>query len=264
MSRDELTEEQLVTREEWRREQTQLKQQLRDTDPQGWSPNDIKYIAGVDISFFKDNEVDAVSSLIVMSYPDFNVVYEAYKFVQLTLPYIPHFLGFREVSHLLDLLNELKEKSPQFYPDMILVDGNGMLHPLGFGVACHLGVLADVATIGVAKKLLFMDGITREKVNQWKNAHLNKGGDSYKLVGDSGQVHGAILRGTDDAGQPIFVSVGHKVSLDTALEVVKKSCLYRIPEPIRQADLRSRDVVRNVLKKEQGEQKQKQGKNAQE
>jgi deoxyinosine 3'endonuclease (endonuclease V) len=240
-----LTKEEEKIREEWRKEQTQLKQKLSQTDPSNWSPSNIKYIGGVDISFFKDNTVDAISSLVVMTYPDFKIVYESYKTVKLTLPYIPHFLGFREIPHLIELIDELKQKSPQFFPDIILVDGNGVLHPLGFGIASHLGVLVDVITIGVAKNLLFIDGITREKIKEWSNKNLLKGGDTYELRGDSGTIHGAILRATDQVKQPIYVSVGHKISLETALQVVKTSCLYKIPEPIRQADLRSRDIVRH-------------------
>lgn len=245
MTERQLKEQEENIRQQWRKEQIELKNKLILHDQVNWSPRDIRYIAGVDISFFKNNSTDAISSLVVLSYPDCKVVYESYKVVQLTLPYIPCFLGFREVPYLVELVQEIKEKAPQFYPDVILVDGNGILHPLGFGVACHLGVLTDMVTIGVAKNLLFIDGITREKIKEWSNEHLLKGGDSFDLIGDSDIVHGAILRATDEAKQPIYISVGHKICLKTALDIVRTCCLYRIPEPIRQADLRSRALTVN-------------------
>ncbi|KAL0489008.1 endonuclease V [Acrasis kona] len=236
-----------AVRQQWMSEQIDLKQRLSLIDKSKWNKEDIKYIAGVDISFFKDNHVDAISSLVVMTYPNCNVVYEDYELVKLELPYISGFLGFREVPHLVKLIDSLKKKSPQYTPDVILVDGNGILHPRGFGLASHLGVLTEMVTIGVAKKLLFIDGVTREKVKDWTDEHLHQGGDSFKIVGDSGNIHGAILRSTTDSTKPIYVSIGHNVSLETSLDIVKAVCINRIPEPIRQADLRSRDVVRKAL-----------------
>ena len=104
----------------------------------------LKYIGGVDISFVKDNDVDACACLIVLSYPDFKVqyssspssyiikvVYSRMEMVKLTLPYISTFLAFREIPFLVPLINELRTSNPEIFPQIIMVDGNGLLHPRG-------------------------------------------------------------------------------------------------------------------------------------
>jgi deoxyinosine 3'endonuclease (endonuclease V) len=208
------------------------------------APNALFLIGGVDISFVKDSDEDACASLIVLSYPDFKIVYEQYKMIKLTLPYIPTFLAFREVPFLVDMIKELKDTQPELMPQLILVDGNGKLHPRGFGLACHLGVLTDIPTIGVGKTLLYVDGLIFKNVRKEFLTKTKRGGDYMELVGKSGAVWGAAFRSTDDTKNPIFVSTGHRIDLKTAIEVVKQSCLYRIPEPVRQADLKSRDYIR--------------------
>lgn len=201
----------------------------------------IKLIGGVDLSFFKGSETDAISSLVILSWPQLDVVYEDYQMVKLEEPYIPEFLAFREVSHLLKLIETLRAKKPELEPQVVLVDGNGALHPRGFGLACHLGVLANIPTVGIGKNLLTVDGLENKNVREMTNEIQGKGGEFRKLVGKSGVTWGAALIPTDDCLNPIYVSVGHRISLETALKIVASCCIYRIPEPVRQADLRSRD-----------------------
>jgi len=249
-----LSEEEERTRLEWEQEQETLKTQLITFDDFDWSmqDNSLKYIGGVDISFNPENREgnvnDAVASLVVCSYPDLKVVYEAFHRVNMNLPYIPGYLGFREVPHLVNLVSEYRTKRPNQPLDVILIDGNGVLHPRGFGLASHLGVLTGVPTVGVAKNLLYMDGLTREKIKEWTTEHLKQRGDAFELCGDSGVVHGAILKGADTAVKPVYVSIGHKISLKTSIDVARFCCKFRIPEPVRQADLRSRDAIRDINK----------------
>uniref|UniRef100_A0A6B2LFK4 Endonuclease V n=1 Tax=Arcella intermedia TaxID=1963864 RepID=A0A6B2LFK4_9EUKA len=204
----------------------------------------LKYVAGVDISFVKGNEVDACACLIILTWPELKVVHSSFEMVQLTLPYIPGFLAFREVNFLVKLLDKLKAEKPEIYPQLVFVDGNGYLHPRGFGLACHLGVLTGLPCIGVGKTLMYVDGLEIKGVKQKFKKECLKPGDYSLLVGESSQVWGASLKSTTDCTNPIFVSIGHKVDLDFALKVTKLCCLYRIPEPIRQADLQSRDYLR--------------------
>jgi len=106
-----------------------------------------------------------------------------------------------------------------------------------------LGVLCGIPTIGIGKTFLVVDGLTNDKVKKLGKA-LSKGGESVQLIGDSGTVWGVLFRSTDNSTKAIYVSVGHKISLDTAVKIVKHCCLYRIPEPVRQADLLSREFIR--------------------
>jgi len=204
----------------------------------------LRYIGGVDLSFSKRNNVDAVASLVVLSYPKLEVVYELYDAIKLTEPYIAGYLAFREVPHLVKLVNDLKANDPDKLPQVIMVDGNGILHYRGFGLACHLGVLTGIPTIGVAKKLLCVDGLTEPAVYEQCSAKLRRAGTHIELKGRSGTIYGAAVKGSDESNDPIFVSAGHKISLETSLELVKKCCIHRIPEPTRQADLRSRALTK--------------------
>jgi len=106
--------------------------------------------------------------------------------------------------------------------------------------------------LGSQKNLLYIDGLNREDVNARCRDKLLAGGDYLPLVGNSGTVWGAALRGTDENSNQVYVSVGHRISLETTMKVVHKCCKYRIPEPTRQADLRSREFIRKWTKQEAG------------
>lgn len=127
---------------------------------------------------------------------------------------------------------------------MTLVDGNGVLHPQGFGLASHFGVLENIPTIGVGKTFLHVDGLTKPDVKALMAKAREDGSDLVKLTGESGKVWGAALCGTTGVKNPVYVSVGHMLSLDASVAIAQACSQYRVPEPIRQADLRSREVIR--------------------
>ncbi|KAK2536747.1 Endov [Columba livia] len=117
----------------------------------------------------------------------------------------------------------------------------------GFGVACHLGVLTGLPCIGVAKNLLQVDGLVKDELHREQIRSLRREGDTFPLTGSSGSVLGMVLRSSKNSSRPLYISVGHKVCLETAVRVVRSCCRYRIPEPIRQADIRSREYIRKQL-----------------
>lgn len=241
----------------WECEQDGLKQKLVLEDTTDWcktwsATNEvfagITYVGGVDISFVTEDSDTACAALVVVSYPDLSVVYSKCEKVKLEHPYIPGFLAFREVSFLVKLFKELKDKQSQYLPQVILVDGNGTLHCRGFGEACHFGVILDIPTIGVAKTLYCVDGIENNQQHKEKiRSELLKTGDMFLLIGESGKTLGAALRSCDGAINPVYVSPGHRVSLQTAAKVTLSCCKHRIPEPVRQADQLSREYLREDL-----------------
>lgn len=250
--------------EKWRKEQDELKAKLIKTDFYKFDLNnddeddkdvvELKYIGGVDISASKIIEGAAVSALVVCD-KDLKIVYEDYKLVKMTEPYVPGFLAFREVNHLIDLINDLKKNSPQYIPQVILVDGNGLLHVKGFGLACHLGVLVDIPCIGCGKTVFSVDGINKKKVKEIAKKNLIKGGDAYPLIGDSGTHWGYAFKSNDDVTNPMIISLGHKISNETSLEIVKKTIIHRVPQPIRFSDKISRRLIveyENFIKKNPG------------
>ncbi|KFZ54709.1 Endonuclease V, partial [Antrostomus carolinensis] len=187
------------------------------------------------------------------------VLYEDCRMVAVNAPYVAGFLAFREVPFLAEAVQRLKKKSPSsnlsaqeitflfWLFQVLFVDGNGLLHPRGFGVACHLGVLTDLPCIGVAKNLLQVDGLIRDELHKEQIRSLQREGDAFPLTGTSGRVLGMVLRSNSKSSRPLYVSVGHRVCLETAVRLVKSCCRYRIPEPIRQADIRSREYIRKQL-----------------
>nr|XP_020136751.1 endonuclease V isoform X3 [Microcebus murinus] len=134
------------------------------------------------------------------------------------------------------------------YPELkvILVDGNGVLHHRGFGVACHLGVLTGLPCIGVAKKLLHVDGLENNALHKEKIQLLQAGGDSFPLTGSSGTVLGMALRSHDRSTKPLYISVGHKMGLETAVRLTHRCCRFRIPEPVRQLTSLREHIARTL------------------
>ncbi|KAI5053871.1 hypothetical protein GOP47_0031236, partial [Adiantum capillus-veneris] len=248
MQTESESEDYVEQRRQWTQEQNRLKGQLLLHDDFPWklSPplsdphQPLCLVGGVDLSFCKHDLTVGCGALVVLNINTMNVIYEDFAVTHLRMPYIPGFLAFRESPVLLALLEKLSRKHVDMYPQVLMVDGNGILHPRGFGLASHLGVLANIPTIGVAKNLYHVDGLCRQD--------LRMGHDitdaSTPLVGNSGQVLGMALRSHPDCTKPIFVSVGHRISLGTAVSVVQKCCKYRIPEPVRQADIRSRKQIK--------------------
>ncbi|XP_069130102.1 endonuclease V-like [Argopecten irradians] len=209
------------------------------------------YLGGVDISFVKGDNVNACAALVVVSFPDLEVVYEDYEMIKLTAPYVSGFLAFREVDFIVALYRKVQKNDPEHTPDVILVDGNGILHHRQFGLACHLGVILDIPCIGVAKKLCQVDGLEKDEAHLTRIKELTKGGDTFPLIGDSGRCLGMTLRSHDTSTNPIYVSTGHHISLESATWLVHQCCKYRVPEPVRLADVNSREYLRKNFKPDQ-------------
>ncbi|MDJ0533167.1 MAG: deoxyribonuclease V [Xenococcaceae cyanobacterium MO_207.B15] len=186
---------------------------------------EVRYIAGTDVGF-KNNYTITQSAVAVLSFPELELVETAIAQIPTTFPYIPGYLSFREIPAILQAMEKL-----QTIPDLILCDGQGLAHPRRFGLACHLGVLIDIPTIGVAKSLF---------VGKHETLPQKKG--SWKPLIDQDETIGIVLRSRTNV-KPIYVSVGHKISLPTAIEYTMK-CLgkYRLPETTRLADRLSRKI----------------------
>ncbi|NXX80132.1 ENDOV Endonuclease, partial [Urocolius indicus] len=221
------------------REQVQLQARVVEEDTEEWQKDPsfagLERVGGVDLSYTKGDDTRACASLVILSYPALEVLYEDCSMVSVSTPYVAGFLAFREVPFLVEAVQRLQQEQPRLKPQVLLVDGNGVLHPRGFGVACHLGVLTDLPCIGVAKNLLQVDGLAKDELYKEQIRSLQKGGDAFPLTGTSGRVLGMVSCGDhNNSSRPLYVSVGHRVCLQTAVRLVRSCCRYRIPEPIRQ------------------------------
>ena len=211
--------------------------------------NDVVYIAVLDISFdITDNSNrKACAYITVYDCIQKKIVYEDYKLCILTIPYVSGFLGFREVPEYLKLLTKLKETKPEFYPHVLQVDGCGILHHRGFGSASHVGFVTGLPSIGVAKTLIHIDGLNEKECKALCETTCLHVGDYNHLIGESGKLYGVALKSSSSADNPIYVSIGHNISLESAIKLTLKTCQYRIPEPIRNSDIKSRNILSSSL-----------------
>lgn len=178
-----------------------------------------RFIGGADVGFEQDGTVTR-AVIVVLSWPELQLVEYQIARIPTQLPYIPGLLSFREVPGLMAAWEKIQQK-----PDLVLVDGQGIAHPRRFGVACHFGLLADVATIGVAKSRLCGDDV-----------ELNAEPESVEMLKVAQEQLGWGYRSKKRCN-PLYLSPGHKVSFISSLEWVKR-CIqgYRLPEPTRFAD----------------------------
>ncbi len=184
-------------------------------------------LAGVDVSYSRSLQ-RMVAVVVVFRWPGLEPVAEAWAVAPVRFPYVPTFLSFRELPVVLQAVRKLPR-----WPDLFLVDGQGIAHPRRLGIAAHLGVLLDRPTVGVAKHRLI--GTYEEPPNP--------AGSAVPLM-DQGEQVGWVVR-TRSRVKPVFVSPGHRITLQESLQWVLATCRgFRLPEPLRRADHRSRMRVR--------------------
>ncbi len=194
----------------------------------------IKYIAGVDISNTPfDPQQMIFASIVVLSYPSLNIVEIATSAIRQEFPYITGLLGFREVPAMVKAYYQLSIR-----PDLIMVDGHGVSHPRGLGVASHLGVLLDIPTIGVAKSIL---------TGKPSGTLAEEQGSMVSLILKEKEI-GKLLRSRKKC-RPLIISAGHLITLEMALQIIT-NCFrgYRLPEPTRHAHLMANNCRKNHFK----------------
>ncbi len=187
--------------------------------------SEIKFAAGIDLAYI-DNI--AIGSAVIVERNTFEIIERKYSIVKVSFPYIPTLLAFREIFPAWAAIRKLEN---QF--DILFVDGNGRLHPYRAGFACQLGLIVNKPTIGIAKKLLL------GKIGSWK--------DNKAPIYDNNEIIGSALK-TLERAKPIYVSVGHKITLRSAIKITllftKKK--FKLPEPIRQAHIFANEIKRKV------------------
>lgn len=177
-----------------------------------------RYVAGVDVGFEDKGRITR-AAIAVLNFPDLTLADTSLARCQTTFPYVPGYLSFRELPAVLLALDKLN-----IIPDLFLCDGQGVAHPRRFGIACHLGVLTDIPSIGVGKSRL---------TGSYQEPGQEKG--EYSILSDKGERIGVVLR-TRSGVKPLFVSPGHLVSHDSACQwVLKCTTRYRLPETTRHA-----------------------------
>ena len=189
-------------------------------------PKTIRHVGGVDVAYAKGMSIGAAA---VLNFSSLSLVDSKIAYVETRFPYVPTLLSFREIPPAFSAIRKLETQ-----PDVFLVDGQGLAHPYRFGFATHLGVVIDRPTIGVAKSLLCGEAKTPSE-------------RGWMPLMDGRETIGAVVV-TKKGKKPVYVSVGHKVSLERAIEVVTQCTRgYRIPEPTRRAHIIATEEKRGLV-----------------
>jgi deoxyribonuclease V len=187
-----------------------------------------RYLGGVDVAYDGDN---AYAACVVLDADKMKLEEERRLSGKVSFPYVSTYLSYRELPMIKKIYAKLKKK-----PDVLMVDGNGILHPRSIGIASHVGIELNIPTIGVAKRLLMgRIGKVPEKI-----------GDFGSIIHE-GKVIGMALK-TSKSDNYVYVSPGHKVSMKSALELSKKLCYHRFPETIRRAHRMAGELKRKRTK----------------
>ena len=197
----------------------------------------VRLIAGVDASYEEERRLTR-AAVAVLTFPELETCDQAVARAVTRFPYVPGLLSFREIPAILEALKKLER-----LPDLLLCDAQGYAHPRRFGLACHLGLWTDIPSVGVAKSRF---------VGRHGDVPAQRGG--WCPLVDGGEVVGAVLR-TRERVKPVYVSVGHRISLETAVAyVLRATAGFRLPETTRRAhslaavgnDRRPRTVSRST------------------
>jgi deoxyribonuclease V len=201
--------------------QARLRPLLDLTSP---GPQTVRTVAGLDVAYTEER---LAAAAVILDAETLEVIEEATVVDRPGFPYVPGLFAFRELPALVDALRKLR-----ITPDLLVCDGHGLAHPKRFGLACHLGVLTGLPSIGVGKTRL---------VGTYDEPDGARG--AWSPISDDGEIVGRALR-TQTGVRPVFVSVGHRTDLDTACAVtLRLAPHYRLPETTRQADHLSRETL---------------------
>jgi len=189
---------------------------------------EVRAVGGADVAYSKDRNF-LFGAIAILSFPELEPLETTTAHGEVRFPYIPGLFAFREGPVLLKAFEKLKIK-----PDVMIFDGQGIAHPRGIGLAAHIGLWLDLPSIGCTKTPLLNDFL-------WPGP--SKG--SYESIRREGKEVGVVLR-TKDRVKPIFISPGHRIDLQTSIQIILATCpRFRIPEPLRRAHHASRLLVFN-------------------
>ena len=189
----------------------------------------VRTMGGGDVAYSK-NENRLFGAIVVLSFPDMEILDMATADGKIPFPYIPNLLSFREGPILIQIFEKLRVK-----PDIMVYDGQGIAHPRRFGLASHLGLWFDLPSIGCAKTPLLEGFIS---------PGASKG--SFELIRKEGKEVGVVLR-TKDNVKPLFISPGHRIDITTSIQLILESCQgFRFPEPLRKAHHATRNMLHSA------------------
>ena len=207
-------------------EAIQIQEALKDRIILKKTFSKVRTMGGGDVAYSK-NENRLFGAIVILSFPDMEILDMATADGKIPFPYIPTLLSFREGPILIKTFQRLKIK-----PNIMIFDGQGIARPRGMGLASHMGLWLNLPSIGCAKTAL---------LDEFISPGPSKG--SYEWIRREGKKVGAVLR-TKENVKPLFISPGHRIGLSTSIQLLLESCRgFRIPEPLRKAHQLSRSML---------------------
>ncbi len=198
---------------------------------------EIKTVAGCDLTFldpFK-NPITGIGAFIVLTYPELKVVEKVYEVAEVEIPYVPGFLAFRELPLLIKAFKKLKRK-----PDIVFIDGHGITHPRGLGIAAHFGVITGIPSVGCAKKPLF---------GEFKEPCREAGCYEPILHPKTKETIGYAVRLRKNS-KPVYISPGNLITPEEALKLALKTARgFKLPEPTRIAHNYLQTVRKGIIQR---------------
>lgn len=225
----------------WEKIQKQLLGKLSIPSESDLDLMQCPYVIGLDISYIKGSQTNAVCTAVLLKYINPTILLDVEtKEVQVVHQYIAGFLAFRELDSYILLFQKLMSRHLDKIDQIafVMLDGNGILHPRGLGLASHFGVVTGFRTIGCGKNLHQFDGLDRKEIRTKMDVI---GTNHLVLRGASGRSYGWAVR---KSHSPVYISPGHNIGLQDSLSLSRPLMIYREPEPTRQADRISRAYIR--------------------
>jgi endonuclease V len=231
--------------QQWTKQQEEGSTKVIVEDDADFSLSKLKYVGGLDVTFSTKRRERGCITLSCLAYPSMELLWTFSEVFCSPLPYVSGYLAFREALPAQNAIDMARQKHPTNFPQIILIDGNGVWHPRGFGSASHLGVLCDIPTIGVAKTCLYVENVSEKEVKEMVQIAIKEKKDCVEVKGHcTGRVLGMAAVFGLNVTNCTFISVGHRISLTTATEIIRVCCLSRVAAPIAAADHESRVIIK--------------------
>jgi deoxyribonuclease V len=187
----------------------------------------IEKIAGIGVVFSKAQD-EVFVGCVILSFPELEILEQSTTKMKISFPYLPGFFAFSASPAILSALEKIEK------PDLIMFPGRGIAHPRGLGLASHSGVLLEIPTIACSKTPLWKD----------HSEPLQDKGEYVLVKGERERLMGAVVR-TREGKKPVFVTPGHKISIETAVRIVLECCpKYKIPQPLRSAHILAKKIAK--------------------
>jgi endonuclease V len=239
---------------EWKTIQKDISSKLDEKD-RIVSLDEINYIAGLYLYDFNKGvgENCVAVGISVINFYTGKTVYSIAEIYETDIPYITGYIGFREVPLFKKIYEKLLIKHPEYSPHVLVINSYGKLHYTMAGSATQLAIELNIPVIGIGQTILHMDGLSEKDIRTSFKEKCKNTGDFAYIVGDSKTIYGAAVKTSDSSANPIYVTVGNFITLETSINIIINCSHFRMPEPIRKAERETKNKLSIYIKNKKKE-----------